>query len=122
MLVALRTPFLSIFNTDPEILYYGSVRLTIMGCSYCLSALMDNATAAARGIGKSIIPTFIMISGSVILRLVWIGTIFSWFHTLKSLYLLYACSWIVTAAAGNIYFWQCYKKLPEENYIPKVHI
>ena len=122
LLVVLRTPFLSMFNADPEILYYGSVRLTIMGCSYCLSAFMDNATAAARGIGKSIVPTFIVISGSVILRIVWIFTIFSWFHTLKSLYLLYSCSWIVTAAAGNIYFWRCYKKLPEENFIPKVHI
>lgn len=122
LLVACRIPFLSMFNADPEILYYGSVRLTIMGCSYCISAFMDNATAAARGIGKSIAPTVIVISGSVILRIAWIFTIFAYFHTLQSLYLLYAFSWLATALAGNIYFFRCYRKLPEENAIRKVHI
>lgn len=122
LLSALRIPFLSMFNTDPEILYYGSVRLTIMGCSYCLSALMDNATAAARGIGKSMAPTVIAIVGSVVLRIIWIFTIFAWYRTLKSLYLLYACTWILTALTGNIYFYRCYRRLPEEHFIPKVHI
>lgn len=121
-IVFFRTPFLSMFNADPEILYYGSVRVTIMGFSYFLSAFMDNATAAARGIGKSIAPTVIVVFGSVVLRIAWIFTIFAWYHTLQSLYYLYACSWVITALAGNIYFYRCYRRLPEENFIPKVHI
>ena len=122
LLVIFRMPFLSLFTTDKDVLYYGSVRLMIMGLSYSISAFMDNATAAARGIGKSIAPTVIVISGSVILRITWIYTIFAYFKTLPSLYLLYACSWFVTALAGNLYFFHSYRKLPEHNPIKKVHI
>ena len=122
LLVIFRMPFLSLFTTDPDVLYYGSVRLMIMGLSYSISAFMDNATAAARGIGRSIAPTVIVISGSVILRITWIYTIFAYFKTLPSLYLLYVCSWFVTALAGNLYFFHSYRKLPEHNPIKKVHI
>ncbi|MEI3245675.1 MAG: MATE family efflux transporter [Lachnospiraceae bacterium] len=122
LLAIFRMPFLSLFTTDPDVLYYGSVRLMIMGLSYSISAFMDNATAAARGIGKSIAPTVIVISGSVILRITWIYTIFAYFKTLPSLYLLYVCSWFVTALAGNLYFFHSYRKLREHNPIKKVHI
>lgn len=122
LLVIFRMPFLSLFTTDPDVLHYGSIRLLIMGLSYCVSAFMDNATAAARGIGKSIAPTVIVISGSVILRITWIYTIFAHFQTLPSLYLLYVCSWCVTALAGNIYFFFCYHRLSEYSPIQKVHI
>ncbi len=122
LLFFFRMPFLSLFTTDPDVLHYGSVRLSIMAFSYCLSAFMDNAAGAARGIGKSIAPTIIVISGAVILRIAWIYTIFAYFGTLPSLYLLYACSWCVTSIIGNLYFFHCYRKLPDRNPIARVHI
>lgn len=122
LLFFFRVPFLSLFTTDPDVLHYGSIRLSVMGFSYCISAFMDNAAGAARGIGKSIAPTIIVISGAVILRIAWIYTIFAWFGTLPSLYLLYACSWCVTSIIGNLYFFHCYRRLSERNPIAQVHI
>lgn len=67
----------------------GMYRLTIMGFSYCISAFMDCTIAAARAMGKSIIPMFIVIMGSCVFRVIWVYTVFAYFHTIPSLYLLY---------------------------------
>ena len=110
-LVLFRSQFLSLFTNDADVIQAGNVRVVILGLSYCVSAFMDNATAGARGLGKSIIPTVFVIFGSVVFRIVWIYTVFAYFHTIKSLYLLYIFSWTLTAIAGNLYFIYHYKKL-----------
>ena len=67
-----------------------------------------------RGIGKSIAPTVIVIMGSCVFRVVWIYTIFAYFHTIPSLYLLYIFSWAITGIAEYIYFRASYKKCMAE--------
>jgi Na+-driven multidrug efflux pump len=86
-------------------------RLTVMGLCYAVSAFMDCAIAAARGLGKSVVPTFLVILGSCVFRIIWIYTVFAHFHTITSLYLLYVCSWTLTAIFENWYFWRCYKRV-----------
>ena len=86
-------------------------RLRIMGFSYGVCALMDGSIAASRGIGRSIVPTVIVILGSCVFRVIWVYTIFAHFHTIPSLYLLYAFSWAITALAETIYFLCCFRKL-----------
>ena len=39
-------------------------------------------------------------------------TVFAWFKTIPSLYLVYIFSWLITAAFENWYFFRCYRKLP----------
>ena len=107
----LQKPFLSLFTSDPDVMKYARVRISIMGLCYCVSAFMDNATAAARGLGKSIEPTLIVIRGSVVFRVIWIYTVFAYFHTLQSLYLVYVSAWILTAICGNLFFIYHYRKL-----------
>ena len=57
-----------------------------MAFVYCVSAFLDNATAAARGLGKSVMPTIIVVMGSVVFRIIWLLTAFAYFKTLQSLY------------------------------------
>ncbi len=111
-LVAFGPAFLSLFTDDPAVIEAGMKRLTIMGLSYAISAFMDNAIAGSRGLGKSFVPTIIVISGSCIFRIIWIYTVFAYFGTIPSLYLLYVFSWTITAIFENIYFIQTYRKLP----------
>lgn len=110
LLVIFRTQFLNLFTSDPDVVHFGSIRLAIMGCSYFISAFMDNAAAGARGLGRSVIPTIIVIMGSVVFRIVWVCTIFARIHTLMSLYLVYASAWIFTAVIGTIYFIIIFRK------------
>ena len=97
-------PFLSIFTTHPEVIDAGMLRLSIMSFSYCVSAFMDCTIAASRGLGKTAIPTVIVILGSCVFRVAWVKTVFVYFHTIPSLYLLYVVSWTLTAIAEILYF------------------
>ena len=102
--------FLSLFTRDAAVMNAGMYRLTIMGFSYCISAFMDCTIAAARAMGKSIIPMFIVIMGSCVFRVIWVYTVFAYFHTIPSLYLLYVFSWSITAVAEILYFIRIYKQ------------
>ena len=98
-----------LFTNEPEVIDAGMQRLGIMGFSYCVSAFMDCTIAASRGIGKSFIPTVIVILGSCVFRVIWVYTIFAHFHTIPSLYLLYIFSWTITSIAEIAYFVVCYR-------------
>ena len=80
-----------------------------MGFAYCISAFMDCTIAASRGLGKTVVPTVIVVLGSCVFRVIWVYTIFAHFHTIPSLYLLYPCSWTLTAIAEIAYFIHAYK-------------
>ena len=75
---------------------------------------MDNSIAGSRGLGKTIVPTIIVITGSCVFRIIWIYTIFAHFKTIPSLYLLYIFSWLITGIAELIYFISVYKKAIKE--------
>lgn len=102
--------FLKLFTNEAAVIDAGMYRLTVMGFSYSFSAFMDCTIAASRGLGKSVIPTFIVIMGSCVFRLFWIYTIFEYFETITSLYLLYVFSWSITAVAEIIYFVKIYRE------------
>ena len=110
MLEIFGTQFLSIFTTEQAVVDAGMKRLGIMGFSYCISAFMDATIAASRGLGKSIVPTIIVIMGSCVFRIIWVYTIFAYFKTIPSLYLLYVFSWSITAIVEMIYFKVIYHK------------
>ena len=110
--------FLHIFTKDPKVVHAGMWRLSVMALSYGFSALMDGTIAASRGLGKSGVPTVIVIMGSCVFRIIWVYTVFAYFHTITSLYLVYISSWTLTAIAEILYFRYVYKKmvspLPDE--------
>jgi len=110
LLVIFGEPFLSLFTKEPAVIEAGMKRLTIMGLSYGVSAFMDSTIAASRAMGRSLEPTIIVIMGSCVFRIIWVNTIFAYFKTIPSLYLLYIFSWSITAAAEMIYFAKVYKK------------
>lgn len=103
--------FLSLFANDEAVIEAGLQRTGIMCFSYAFSAFMDCTIAACRGIGKSFAPTVIVIMGSCVFRVVWIYTVFAYFHTIPSLYLLYIFSWLITSVAEIICFAVNYRKL-----------
>lgn len=119
LLLVFGREFLSLFANEAEVVEAGMERLRIMGWSYPISAFMDCTIAASRGLGKSVVPTVIVILGSCVFRVVWVYTIFAYFGTITSLYLLYSFSWTITATAEIIYFRRSYKRLsPAASALP----
>ena len=102
--------FLALFTTEQAVIEAGMQRLVIMGLCYPVSAFMDCTIAASRGLGRTIVPTIVVIMGSCVFRVAWVYTIFAYFGTLQSLYLLFVCSWSITAIVEIIYFAWAYKE------------
>lgn len=109
--------FLGLFATERAVIDVGMQRIRIMCFSYAISAFMDCSIAASRGLGKSVAPTIIVILGSCVFRITWIYTIFAYFHTIPSLYLLYFFSWTITSAAEILYFVHTYRKMVREHQL-----
>ncbi len=95
---------LGIYSSDPAVIEYGLQRLQVVCFTYFLCGLMDVACGSIRGMGYSITPTIVSLTGACGLRILWIYTVFRNDHTLFNLYLSYPISWIVTFIAHIICF------------------
>ena len=96
-------PLLSLYNNSPEVdalgmtvIDYGMKRLMYMMPLYCLCGLMDVIVGSLRGVGYSIMPMIVSLTGACLFRVVWIYTVFAANHTLDVLYLSYPISWALT--------------------------
>ena len=58
-------------------------------------------SAALRGMGKSLEPSVVTILGTVVLRMIWMVTVFRWIPTYEMLMNVYIASWIFT---GGVIF------------------
>lgn len=96
---------LSIYTSDPEVISYGLLRMSIICTCYCLCGIMDVMVGGLRGIGYSAMPMVVSLLGACGLRVVWIFTIFQWERTLPMLYISYPVTWAITAIVHMI----CYK-------------
>ena len=93
---AMGPTLLSFYNTDPEVIRYGMLRLSVIVTTYALCGLMDVMVGQLRGIGYSIMPMIVSLTGACLLRVVWIFTVFAANPTLEILYISYPISWAAT--------------------------
>ena len=89
-------PLLGIYSSDPTVIEYGISRLSVVCATYLLCGMMDVACGSIRGLGYSVTPTIVSLTGACGLRVLWIYTFFQMEHTLFCLYLSYPVSWIIT--------------------------
>ncbi len=89
---------MSLYNPEPEVIRNGLIRIDIIMPTYFLCGLMDVMVGQLRGIGYSVMPMIVSLTGACLLRIVWILTVFAQNHTLPVLYLSYPVSWFVTFA------------------------
>ena len=95
-------PLLSLYLDDPSaidpltgitVLEYGIKRLSWMLPLYCLCGLMDVMVGTLRGVGYSIMPMIVSLTGACLFRVVWIMSVFAANPTLDILYASYPISW-----------------------------
>lgn len=104
---------LGIYSSNPEVLEFGMRRLRIICGTYFLCGVMDCMVGSLRGMGYSIIPMFVSLTGACGLRVVWIFTIFAMHRSLSILYLSYPVSWAVTAIAHMVTYRKIRRRFPK---------
>jgi len=87
---------LSIFNTNPEVIRQGMIRLAIICPTYFLCGMMEVSVGQLRGLGYSVFPMIATLVGVCGLRIVWVYTVFAAIPTLSALLWSYPISWLVT--------------------------
>ena len=108
------TPLLSIYDTRPEVIEAGLVRMSIVCTMYCTCGLMDCIVGSIRGMEYAVTPTVVSLLGACGLRLLWIFTGFQLpeFHTEFWLFMSYPASWIITFLAHLVCYFFMRRKLP----------
>ncbi len=102
---------LGIYSSDPEVIRFGMNRLRIIGTTYFVCGLMDSMVGALRGMGYSVMPMLVSLTGACAFRVLWIYTVFAANRTLPTLYLSYPVSWGITFAAHLICYLVVLKKV-----------
>lgn len=103
-------PLLSIYSSDPVVVGYGLNRLSLVCAPYFLCGLMDVFVGSIRGLGYSVMPMLVSLTGACAFRVIWIFTIFKMNHTLFTLYISYPISWLLTASVHALCFIVVYRK------------
>ncbi len=105
---------LGIYSSDPEVIHYGIMRMEVICLTYFTCGTMDVCCGSMRGMGYSILPTIVSLTGACGLRILWIVTIFAWDPTLFVLYLSYPVSWIITTVAHLVCYFYARRKLNKQ--------
>ena len=115
--VAAGDGLLHIYSSDPEVLRYGMLRLEIICTTYFLCGIMDCMVGSLRGLGYSIIPMFVSLTGACGFRVLWVFTVFAAYRSLDVLYLSYPVSWAITAIAHMVTFHKIRRKIPKQDAV-----
>ena len=88
---------LQLYATEQEVIAYGIRRLLYISCPYFLCGVMDTLVGCLRGMGRSVLPMIVSLSGACLFRVIWIYTIFAANRTMDVLYISYPISWTITS-------------------------
>ncbi len=112
MVIYIFSPWLlKLYSDDALVISYGIKRLAIICTTYYLCGMMDVMVGILRGMGYSIAPMIVSLTGVCAFRVVWIYTIFAHFKTLEVLYISYPVTWTTTFLIQLIMFLVIYRKL-----------
>lgn len=102
---------LQLYTPDPEVIQYGLLRMSYICVPYFLCGMMDVVVGVLRGIGYSVMPMLVSLTGACLFRVVWIYTVFRQFRTLECLYISYPISWALTFLVHLVCFAVVYRRL-----------
>lgn len=101
---------LHIYSNETEVIKAGVLRMSIICSTYFTCGMMDVIVGSLRGMGYSIMPMIVSLTGACLFRVVWIFTIFAIDRSLFVLYISYPISWILTFGVHLICYFKVRKK------------
>ena len=111
---------LGIYITDSlEAIEIGIMRMSFIAALYFLDGVMEVMTGTLRGMGRSAMPMAVTILGVCVFRVAWVATVFKipQYHSLKSLYISYPISWVITFAVELVAYIIIMNKIKRQNTV-----
>lgn len=97
VIVGLGREILSLFNSDPNIVSIGYIRVCSIFPAYAFSMFYENMSGYLRGFGISLMPALITMICVCGIRFYWVFCVFPHFHTFANIMLVYPISLGTTA-------------------------
>ena len=106
ILVIFRHPFMQIFSTDKDVVYYGAKMISILAPFYVIFSITEVISGAIRGSGDAIPIMVITLIGMFVIRIGWIIVAMPIYNTIDIIYWSYPISWIFTWALTLVYYFK----------------
>lgn len=88
--------FLHLFSADDAVCAYGARRMQIVLAVQFLACSYEISAAAMRGLGRSVLPTILMLFGTCVLRIVWVYAVCPVWKSFDTIMMVYPISWVLT--------------------------
>ena len=106
---------LRIFNTDPEVVRIGYIRILILISAELVNVVIEILSGAMRGHGQSLIPAIVSLVGICGVRILWVYTVFPFSRTFTTIMAAYPLSWAITALVLAVSYFMVMRKMTPEN-------
>ena len=94
------------FNSDPEVVGYGSSQARVISLFFCLLALNHCMAGILRGAGKASVPMTVMLASWCLLRVTYITVMVRTFERIEVIFSAYPVTWTVSAIIFLIYYFK----------------
>ena len=105
---------LRIFNTDPEVVRLGYIRILILISAELVNVVIEILSGAMRGHGQSLIPAVVSLAGICGVRIIWVYTVFPFSRTFTTIMAAYPISWTITAVVLVVAYFMMMRKITPE--------
>ena len=103
-----------IFTGDPAVITVGKELMFLIGVFGFVNGTMGIPFNVVRGMGRSVFPMVSALICICVLRVVWVCTVFAWFHTVTALFLCFPVAKGLTSVTGISYYHHIMRKLENE--------
>ena len=108
---------LGFYNSNPDVIQWGMIRLRVMFTVYFLCGWMDVVSGSLRGLGHSVKPMLVIMMGVCGLRVVWVFWVLPLRRSMETLFVSYPVSWIlVILINGAMLFYICRKMVRQRSH------
>ncbi len=123
IILAFKTPLLALYGVHPGepgsldalATYAANTKLYFICMPYCIAGIMEVLIGVLRGLGKSVSALIITLTGTCLIRVVWLLLVFPLFNNLGSIFIIYPISWIICITCTYILIRTEIKKLLNKN-------
>jgi len=110
LMVFFSPQLVALFDANPEVIYYGSLRGQICGFFFCLCGFSHVSSAVMRGLGKPVVPTVVMLTCWCAVRVVTLMTIGRVYHNILLAIWIYPITWSLSTIVYIVYMRYLRKK------------
>lgn len=115
LMAVFRVQFVSIYNSDPDVIMVGGMRILAMLPLYWLEVVMNGYSSAMRSLGHTMEPMIIAIVSICIFRIIYLHTVFAMSPTYETLLLIWPVSWVLSIVASIVVYRRIRRRYPSED-------